>query len=811
MSGATKFSTLDASQAFWQVRLSETSAKYTTFDTPFGRYCYKRLPYGVCTAPEVFHRCFKEMFGDIPGVEVYIDDILIYSRDEKEHADTLRKVLQRAKERNVRFNKDKCKFSVEEVKYLGHVFSKVGIKLDDDKVKAISDMKTPKTVSELETFLGMITYVSKFIPNVSQITNPLRELIKGKNLWRWEKEQNDAFEKLKSILISKPVLQYFDANTPVVLSVDASKDGVGAVLLQNNLPVIYASKALTETQKGYAQIEKEALAILYGCERFYQYLYGRFFVVENDHKPLEIIFKKPLSQCPARLQRIRIRLQIYDLEVNYKPGKELYLADALSRSKVDDKSHKLDQELDLQVYTVISNIPMSDEKKVLFEQETAKDETLQIVKQLILKGWPVQKEQVPDSAKPYFTYREVLSVIDNVIFKGKNVVVPKSLRKDMLDRIHVNHLGMEKSKNRARDILFWPNMSKDIENLVSSCETCLKYQRANTKEPMWSREIPFRPWEVLATDLFEFKGNIYLLVVDVFSKYIEVVLLRETTAEAMIKNLKTIFARMGIPKIVYSDNGPQYDSWKYKRFAKEWNFKFQTSSPKYPQSNGLVERHIQTVKNIMKKVEDSGGDPYIALLELRNTPVAGDIQSPSEIIFGRKVNGVMPIKENFFPQHHSTVRDKLIQRQKIQKYYYDRGSKPLKTPEIGQTVYVKNPSGAKGPLVKAKVVARCERPRSFRLQTLSDRTIERNQRYILKGSCDSQFELVKPPEYEFNNKEVQQPEVEVDQKVEESSQEVAQSLLSDKVKEKSVEVEQEPRTRSGRVVRKPKYMSEYVT
>ncbi len=336
MTGAKVFSILDANKAFWMINLTEESSKLTTFNTPFSRYCFLRLPYGICSAPEVFHRSFNEIFGEIEGVEIYIDDILIWGKDVEEHNIRLKKVLEKARERNVRFNFEKCKICVPEVKYLGHTFSKDGLKPDEDKVKAIVEMKTPQNVKELERFLGMITYVSKFVPNVSQLTSPLRELLKKNNAWTWNDVHEKTFNDLKKILMEKPVLQFFDMKSPITLSVDSSKDGLGAVLLQHNLPVAYASKALNDTQRNYAQIEKETLAVVFGCEHFHQYIFGKSFTVESDHKPLEAIFKKGLDKCPIRLQRMRIRLQPYDFNLIYKPGRELLLADALSRSYIEE-------------------------------------------------------------------------------------------------------------------------------------------------------------------------------------------------------------------------------------------------------------------------------------------------------------------------------------------------------------------------------------------------------------------------------------------------------------------------------------------
>ncbi len=192
-------------------------------------------------------------------------------------------------------------------------------------------MERPNNKDELLSFLGMLAYVGKFLPNLSDISSNLRNLTKKDAVWVWDANSQRDFENLKKVLISSPTLRYFDVNKDVILSVDASQGGLGAVLLQENLPVAYASKALTQTETRYAQIEKEALAIVFACKKFHQYIFGKKCLVESDHKPLEVIFKKSFDQCPLRIQRMKLATQKYDIEVKYKPGKELFLADALSR------------------------------------------------------------------------------------------------------------------------------------------------------------------------------------------------------------------------------------------------------------------------------------------------------------------------------------------------------------------------------------------------------------------------------------------------------------------------------------------------
>ena len=241
------FTVLDASKAFWQVKLSEESSKLTTFQTPFGRFRFLRMPYGIKTAPEIFHRIYTDAFKDIPNLVIYIDDILIWANSEKEMQNTLEKVFSIAKQKGIRFNLNKCKIGVPEVKFTGHVFSKNGIAIDDSSIEAILKMKKPTDKKGVERLLGILTYRAKFIPNASELTAPLRELIKNRVEFNWTNIHDEAFEKIKKCLTDAPILKYYNPNLPSSLSVDASQSGVGAVLLQSDHPVAYASKAFTTT------------------------------------------------------------------------------------------------------------------------------------------------------------------------------------------------------------------------------------------------------------------------------------------------------------------------------------------------------------------------------------------------------------------------------------------------------------------------------------------------------------------------------------------------------------------------------------
>ena len=244
-----------------------------------------------------------EMLEDIPGVEVIVDDILVWGSTIQEHDERLKMTLDRIRENNVKLSENKCQYRKDKIDYVGHTVCQQGLKASEEKIRATRDMKQPQSKKELQTFLGFITYLQKFLPHMSEISAPLRLLLENKVEWHWEKAQEESFKKLKQLATEAPVLGFYDPKEEIILNVDASSYALGAVILQKDKPIAYA------TQHRYSVIEKESLALVFGTQKFHQYLYGRSFIVESDHKPLEHIFRKPLSECPPRLARFMLQFR----------------------------------------------------------------------------------------------------------------------------------------------------------------------------------------------------------------------------------------------------------------------------------------------------------------------------------------------------------------------------------------------------------------------------------------------------------------------------------------------------------------------
>ncbi|XP_048586615.1 uncharacterized protein K02A2.6-like [Nematostella vectensis] len=517
---------------------------------------------------------------------------------------------------------------------------------------------------------------------------------------------------------------------------------MGGCLIQEGHPVIYASRSLTDAERNYAQIEKELLAIVFTCERFHQFIYGNDIIVHSDHKPLEAIMAKPLSQAPCRIQRLLIRLQKYNITVRFVPEKEMFIADTLSRAfLIEDTDEQQDLNEDIE-------IPATTDRLLELKHASENDVTLQELRKQLIKGWPSHKREVKPIIAPYWTIRDELSEAEGLLFKGNQLIIPTSMRETMLNLIHESHLGIEKCKARARAIIYWPGMSRDIYEKVSKCKVCMEHQHKNIKEPMLPHERPERPWQKVGSDLMELKGKDYLVVVDYYSKFIEVCLLRDKTAATAKSHMKSIFARHGIPEELVADNVP-YNSKEFKDFAKDWNFKLTTCSPRFPQSNGRSEKAVQIIKRILKKSDD----PYIALLEYRNTPVTGMSYSPAQLLMSRTTRSKLPVnKELLVPSVPTGVREELKACQDKQaKYYFNRGAKPLAplTPNEGVRVYDKKK------WIPATVKQEAGTPRSYIIQTETGQGLRRNRRHLLK--TNEQAPEVKPPEPEQPDSPTEQP------------------------------------------------------
>ena len=640
-------------------------------------------------------------------------------------------------------NKKKCQFLCKEVKYIGHIITPDGLKPDPEKITAITQMPAPTDKKGIQRFLGMVTYLARYIPNLSEKTHHLRTILHKDKVFSWEFEQQKAFNDLKKALTEKSALAHYDVTKPVEIHTDACQVGLGACLLQEGKPVAYASRSLTETEKRYANIEKELLSVVFGLERFNQYVYGKHVHVYSDHKPLTPISQRPIHANPARCQRLLLRLQKYDYELSYKPGKDHIIPDTLSCATVPSLTHDtvLESECELNVHMIIETVKSSASMRLKLKTETANDPCLAKITYYILNGWPEHAKLCDPNVTPYWSLRNELSSYDGLVLYEDKIVIPKILQSDILSKLHDTHQGRVRCKALARRGVYWRNINADIDNMVDKCEECLNTRKLPCKVELKSHEVPSRPFEKVGADIVTVFGKKYQVVIDYFSKWIEVrELSRNPTSDQLISHFKSIFSRFGIPDIAFSDREPIYASASMRKFCEQYDIKKNFSSARYSQSNGQVERAIGHVKNIIKRCRGKIDDINMCLLDYRATPLTPSIGSPHNILLGRDVKTNLPcLPESLVNENDRNNRKLLLDRQeKSAEYYNKSAAKSFKLCNPGDMVVYKDGPNDKT-WHRAKVVSVDREFRSYTLLNSIGNFITRNRSHVLPDKTGRGF------------------------------------------------------------------------
>jgi len=745
LANAKIFTTLDAKKGFWQLALDSKSSDLTTFWGPSGRYRWLRLPFGVSPAPELFQQRLHEIVHGLRGIEVVADDILVFGsgdNDEeaiKNHNENLEELLQRLRGRNLKLNKEKMVLCKDTVKFYGHVLTKDGIKPYSSKITAIVQMPVPADVPAVQRFLGMVTYLNRYIPNLSSHTAALRKLTYNGAIFQWTNEQQECFDSLKHLLSTAPVLAYFDVTKPTVIECDASSTGLGSVLLQEGRPIAYASRALTDTEQKYAQIEKETLAIVFSCIHFSQYITAKRVIVKSDHQPLETIFRRPLCKAPKRIQRMLMQLQNYDLDVKYVKRKSLHLADALSRAYINTEPHP--KEKVNETVNALLFLRVSDQRVKEIAAETARDPDMRELAAIIQTGWPKMSQHLQNNIKPYFTHRHELTTHNGLIFKGQRIVVPPKLRADIIRRLHESHCGMESTLQHAREVVFWPGITDHIRNKIANCQICIANSCANQKEPMQSVEGPNLPFQIVSMDLFEIVDEHqtrrhYLVTVDHYSDFFCLDYLPDQKSSTVIKKCKKNFCDHGIAEVIISDNGVQFLSDEFRQFAAEWEFRISTCSPYHKEGNGKAESAVKIAKSLIKKAMESRTDLELVLLNWRNTPNKMG-SSPSQRLYSRRTRCQVPCApELLLPKVIDGVKDRIIENKHRSKSYHDSKSREELEFQTGEMVFVRLNDQSKN-WVPGKIINQLK-PRSYTVE-VNERQYRRNSFHLKPASSHQKY------------------------------------------------------------------------
>ena len=614
VNGAKYFSKVDLNEGFHQCTLAEESRELTTFRTHFGIFRYKRLLMGINAAPELFHRAIEtQIVHGLDGVRNVMDDILVFGETREQHDERVNKLFDRMDKKGLTVNERKCAIGKAEVEFYGLKFSSEGIGLTEDKTRALREAAPPTSPGEVSSLLGLSTYCDRFIENHADIVDPLRKLTRSKSQWNWGEKEDNALNKLKKAATGK-ILGYYNTKWDTELIVDASPTGLGAILIQRNPRnrediriIAYASRSLTDVERRYSQIEKECLAIVWGCEKFHIYLYGRRFKIVTDNKALEFIFKRNGKKTPARIERWSIRLNEYDFEVLHRPGKD-NPADYLSRKPLDSGSdaHGVQESVESYVnYVFEYSIPksISHEEIVNF---TKQDPVLQeLIRRIRGSKFNFKNRK---SIQFDNCFHELSVTSQGVVMRNDQIVMPNSLTDRVIDIAHEGHQGITKTKALIRSKVWFPKMDQLVQNKLNNCYACMVNTAKVDYRPLRMTEMPDGPWQNLSIDFYGPTPSLTMLLVLLcdYSRFALVEELTSTVAKVVIKVLHTIWVTFGIPFLIKTDNGPPFNSQEFENFCSVFGVKHRLITPYWPRANGEVEQFNRNLTKVMRNAAVKG-------------------------------------------------------------------------------------------------------------------------------------------------------------------------------------------------------------
>eukprot|EP00731_Ephydatia_muelleri_P003131 Em0001g3131a len=715
MAGATIFSTLDLQSGYWQLPVYAKDREKTAFcpGPGMGLYQFTRMPFGLTGAPSSFQHLMDTVMRGLLFVRTYIDDVIIFSKDESQHKEHLNIVFQKLQGAGLTLRGKKCHIGMDKVFYLGHTFSGAGMMPDPGKVKVVEEWPTPHDVHSVRQFLGLASYYRRYVNAFAAIAAPLHVLTQKDTPFNWTTECDAAFQTLKQNLVQAPILAYprFDQDAGTfVLQADASAVGLGAVLEQDGHVIAYASRSLNKSEQQYSVIQKECLAVVYALKQFRHYLLGRPFNITTDHAPLQWLSAQKME---GLLCRWALAIQEYDFQIEYKKGSQNGNADALSRRSVGAITH--------------SGQPLDDMRKAQRD-----DHAIGIVYTTLLS-----KKTPTHSGKwrqhPLRRYRQLwsqLQLIDGIVCRryapspASDVisvpVLPESLQREALQRNHdapsAGHQGIEKTLQRLKQEAFWANMAKDVNQYCSKCVVC-QQAKLPTPTPAPMTNIPIgRPWKMIAVDVLavprSVNNNIYLLVIqDYFTKWVEAIPLPDQTANRITTEIIRLFAVYGIPDILHSDQGTNFESTIFQQTLEAFGINKRRTTAYHPQCDGMVERVNRSLLQLLRAYveKDYEWERYLPLVlyAYRTAVHMSTGVSPFVLMFGRepRSNDLSPhiafdtnSYQGYLQAKLAELRDfvdaNMVQAGAAQKTSFDSHAK-LRFFKEGDTVWLSVPKSSK--------------------------------------------------------------------------------------------------------------------
>lgn len=714
--GVKVFSCLDLKSAYHQLELHPESRPLTTFVCHEGLFSYRRCPYGAKSLPMAFQKVMESILKDLAGVQVYLDDVIVSGADSEEHDERLAAVLARLEQHKVTLNLDKCKMRQTSVDFLGFTVSADGVAVNSDRVKVLKEMREPKNVQELQSVLGLLGFYARFVPAYATLVEPLRQMLrKGAPPFEWTSELQVVLDEVRQRILVSPVLAMYDPSLPTRVTTDASDVGIGGVLSQlhpeGERAVCFASCSLNSAQRRYSVTEREALAAVWAVDKWRKYLWGQEFCLRVDHAALKTLLQATgVGRAGMRIARWAAKLMDYSFTVEHVKG-TANPADGLSRLPAAEEDVVEDDDIVIAAVTAHPTAVSEAE----FVAATRSDSVLQQLCEQVSRPWPRRARDCQSEIQPFFTCREELTVCRDMILRGERLIVPESLRSRVLELAHEGHQGIVRCKQRLRQLYWWPGMDHDAEAAVKMCSICASVDKTALprQTPLHPVPLPAAPWDKVGLDFIgpmeAPRGQRYALVlVDYFSKWLEVGFCSEPSTVAAIEFLEAVASREGYPREVVSDNGTHFTSSHFRNYLREVGVQHVRVTPYHPAGSGAVERCNRTVKSALQAADLQGTDRRVYmqrfLQQYRSTPHGTTGVSPAELLHGRRLRtGLHAVNIEVTQELTSgsgDLRQRVAERQRRQKAYADR-TRHAKTPDfrIGEWVrYQIRPRPRKGRL-----------------------------------------------------------------------------------------------------------------